>query len=181
MKIFEVFGVRLAALGFCILLLMTTMLSSATMAGQFRSFNPIDKAQRVPHGFQLVDTVTPLNQELIEHAIRLVASKFRTPELRNFLSERFVNADRLVDEIQSNLPFDSVLRITAIRGTQILTQYARTTEKGHTELQSMVSAVVSSQLEVSDPVGGLQVFENTSEWLVELNVLEAKLTGGDRQ
>lgn len=156
-------------------LLMLSM-SVFSEAAQFRRYIDITPSQAsAPDGYQSVPAPYHLDRRLIESAVSEVANNFRSPQLRNLLSDRFTNRDQMLDDIQANLPFDATVRVLSIRAPRVLSQYRTRNESGERVLLSEVAVTVSSQLEFSDPESGFQRIEDTSEWLLSITSQELVL------
>ena len=158
------------------IVVLVLSVASLSEAAQFRRYINISPDNVVaPNGYKAAPTPYRLDRRLIESAVNQVANNFRSPQLRNLLSEGFSDRDQMLDDIQANLPFDASVRVLAIRAPRVLAQYETLNESNVRLLLSQVAVTVSAQLEFSDPVAGFQRIEDTSEWLLSITTQKVVL------
>lgn len=140
--------------------------SAGTLAQEGRTFNPIARpAARpaLPGGAVRVSPPRPIPRDRIEAAVAKVARAWNDRNLEAVLAPEFPRARELADALQTKVPRDASLRVTAIQGWQVIDQYA---QSGN--LVSKVSVTVRTQVEFNDPASGNQVRDGINEYLLTL-------------
>ena len=109
----------------------------------------------------------PIERDKIERAVKKVTDAWGSGQLGQVLSPGFRDRDKLMDAIQTKVPRDAKLRVTAIQGWQVLDQY----RQGES-LVSQVSVTVRTQVEFGDPTAGFQARDGTNEYVMTLTERE---------
>jgi hypothetical protein len=151
---------------------LATLLLAATpsLAQEGRGFNPIARpAARtaLPEGAVRVSPPVPVARERIEAAVALVAKAWSERRVETVLAPGFARRTELADAMQTKVPRDATLRVTAIQGWQVLDQW----RQGGL-LVSRVSVTVRTQVEFND-AAGFQVRDGTNEFVMTLRGREA--------
>lgn len=158
-----------AALG--ALLALATLAALPAAAQEGRTFSPIARpAARpaLPEGAQRVSPPRPIDRARIEAAVATVAKAWSERGLDSVLAPGFSRRDELVDALQTKVPRDATLRVTAIQGWQVLEQW-----RHGGLLVSRVSVTVRTQVEFNDPFSGFQARDGTNEFVMTLKSREA--------
>lgn len=138
----------------------------AAHAQEGRTFNPIARpAARpaLPDGAVRVTPPIPLTREQVERAVTRVAEAWGGRQLDQVLAPQFRDRQKLVDALETKVPRDASLRVTAIQGWQVLDQYRK-----DGALVSRVSVTVRTQVEFNDPAAGFQARDGTNEYVMTL-------------
>jgi len=150
--------------------LLLALAASLALAGahaqEGRGFNPIARpAARpaLPDGAVRVSPPIPLTREQVERAVHRVAEAWGNRQLDKVLAPQFRDREKLVDALETKVPRDATLRVTAIQGWQVLDQYRK-----DGALVSRVSVTVRTQLEFNDPAAGFQARDGTNEYVLTL-------------
>ena len=135
-------------------------------AQEGRAFNPIARpAARapLPDGAVRISPPRPIPRERIEQAVSAIASAWNERRVGQVLSPDFPRGRELADALQTKVPRDAALRVTAIQGWQVHDQYAR-----GGQVVSKVAITLRTQVEFTDPAAGFQARDGTNEYLVTL-------------
>lgn len=135
-------------------------------AQEGRAFNPIARpAARapLPEGAVRMSPPRPIPRERIEQAVAAIASAWNERRVGQVLSPDFPRGRELADALQTKVPRDAALRVTAIQGWQVHDQYAR-----GGQVVSKVAITLRTQVEFTDPAAGFQARDGTNEYLVTL-------------
>lgn len=150
--------------------LAATLALAVANAQEGRTFNPIARpAARpaLPDGAVRVSPPIPLAREDVERAVSRVAEAWGSRRLDQVLSPRFRDGQKLIDALETKVPRDASLRVTAIQGWQVLDQHRQ-----GGALVSRVSVTVRTQLEFSDPAAGFQARDGTNEYVLTITQRE---------
>ncbi len=151
--------------------LAAAALALPAAAQEGRGFNPIarpSQAPVLPDGAVAVNPPRPLPRETIERAVRQVLEAWNERRLDRVLAKDFRDRERLVDALETKVPRDAKLRLTAVQGWQVLSQFRR----GATVV-SRVSVTVRTQVEFNDPAAGFQARDGTNEFVLTVTGREA--------
>jgi hypothetical protein len=138
----------------------------AAHAQEGRAFNPIARpAARpaLPDGAVRMSPPIPVTREQVARAVNRVAEAWGNRQLDQLLSPQFRDREKLVDAIETRVPRDASLRVTAIQGWQVLDQYRK-----DGALVSRVSVTVRTQVEFNDAATGFQARDGTNEYVMTL-------------
>ena len=161
---------KLAILIFTILLLLSFV--SSINARQFRSIAPIASSDRndiAPEGTIPVENIEPIAREDIEPLVKDMIEKWNTSEMSSILSEQFYDKSRLIDAVDTAVPRDAKLRVQSIQGIQTLGQFLKPGQGNErSELISIVSATVRTQLEFNNSSGTFVNRSGTNEFILQV-------------
>lgn len=150
-----------------------------TEARQFRQIIPIPSAQK--SGVKLPDGAVPLSQarsldrEQVQAAVEQVITRWNNSGLDQVLAEEFFDKSRLTDAIDTVVPRDASLRVQSIQGVQTLQQYRLPGESGGSQIVSIVSATVNTQVEFNDPQAGFVRRQGLNEFILKITHQESEL------
>lgn len=139
-----------------------------TQARTFREFRQIPKPQGLPDNAEGVETINPVDRELVERGVREILGAWNSGQLENMLAEAFVNRQKLVDTLITVVPRDAELDLLSLRSFTTLEQYNMdVSQKGRYRI-SKISAVIRMQVIFNDTQTGYQRLPNTSEFIIEI-------------
>lgn len=147
-------------------------------ARQFRQIIPIPSAQK--SAVKLPGDAVPLSQpqnldrEQVRTAVEEVITRWNNSGLDQVLAEEFFDKSRLTDAIDTIVPRDASLRVQSIQGVQTLQQYRVPGESGSSQIVSIVSATVNTQLEFNDPQAGFVRRQGLNEFILKITHQEAE-------
>ena len=136
-----------------------------------RLFNPIARpAARgpLPAGAERISPPRAIPRERIEQAVGAIASAWNERRVGQVLAPTFQRREELSDALQTRVPRDAVLRVTAIQGWQVHEQYR---QGGN--VVSKVAITIRTQVEFGDAAGGYQVRDGINEYVVSITDPEA--------
>lgn len=137
-------------------------------ARTFRDFRAIPKPEALPDNAERVDTIEPIDRELVERGVREILGAWNSGQLQPLLAEAFVNRQKLADTLITVVPRDAELGLLSLRSYSTLEQYnTEDTQKGRYRV-SKVSAVIRMQVIFNDAQTGFQRLPNTSEFIIEI-------------
>lgn len=139
---------------------------ATALAQEGRAFNPIARpAARaaLPDGATRISPPRPIPRERIEQAVAAIASAWNERRVGQVLSADFPRGHELADAMQTKVPRDAALRVTAIQGWQVHDQYTR-----GGQVVSKVAITLRTQVEFTDPAAGFQARDGTNEYLVTI-------------
>jgi len=142
-----------------------------SQARQFRLLTPIatpeTQGANLPTGAVALEQRQPITRGQIEPLLRDLVSKWNTGEMASTLSDRFYDASRLLDVMDTGVPRDAKLRIQSIQGIQTLQQYLMPADNDRQSLVSIVSATARTQLEFNSSTG-LTRLPGTNEFILKV-------------
>ena len=133
-------------------------------AAQFRRITPIARPLPPPEGFTRVAALSPLPRPLVERAIRNFFDQWNKAGLAEYLSDKFYDKQRLVDQISLSAPRDARIRLLSLQAVATLGQFERPAEGDARILVSRVSAIAQTQVEFTSPVTGFNQLAGTHEY-----------------
>lgn len=137
-------------------------------ARTFREFRQIPKPQSLSDSAERVETIEPVDRELVERGVREILGAWNSGQLENLLAEAFVNRQKLADTLITVVPRDAELGLLSLRSFSTLEQYkTEEPQKGRYRV-SKVSAVIRMQVIFNDPQTGYQRLPSTSEFIIEI-------------
>ncbi len=159
-------GPRSRGVRFCLPVLALLMLTA--QAGEFRSIRPIPV--RAPQAEATAGPIRPVPRPVVVKALKQVLSAWNTPRLREKLSERFYDAERVADAVDSVVPRDASIRLLGVRDVQTYEQKVITDpQRGNRRYRvSTVSVVAETQVEFNDPRQGFRRLRGVNEYLLEV-------------
>ncbi|PCJ16904.1 MAG: hypothetical protein COB04_09825 [Gammaproteobacteria bacterium] len=149
-------------------LFIVSMFSPVIMAREFRSVNPISTPIFVAaHENQIAQKdLRPVSRDVVNQAVTQIAQSYNTPELQEYLSDQFIDAQRLGDTVSNLLPRDASVRILSIRDTRTLQQHIEVDESTQRSyLVSKVAVTINTQLEF-DSAEGFQAIPGTTQYVL---------------
>ncbi|MCS3903361.1 hypothetical protein J2T55_001382 [Methylohalomonas lacus] len=162
---------RHALLFAALILLLTGIMpttSTDSQARTFREFRQIPKPEGLPDNAERVETIEPVDRELVERGVREILGAWNSGQLESLLAEAFVNRQKLADTLITVVPRDAELDLLSLRSFSTLEQYnTAVSQKGRYRV-SKVSAVIRMQVIFNDPQTGYQRLPNTSEFIIEI-------------
>ncbi len=148
----------------CTLLIIVTVVACSVLAREFRTFKTIPTPKVMPKGAEVVEQMKPVDRRIMEKVINKLMASWNTPGMEKFLGEDFFDKSRLVDAMDDKVPRDARLRILSIQGIQTQGQYIQKDASGREWVESIVTAIVTTQLEFNDPISGFQRREGVNEY-----------------
>lgn len=139
-------------------LLILLLLPAVSSAKEFRILKAISAPGKVPAGAETVQSIIPVDRQIIDKTVRAVVGSWNSSDLQKHLGDDFYDKERLGDNIQQFIPRDAKLSVLSIQGQQTLQQYEENGKR-----VSRVSVVVQTQVEFNDPQNGYQRFPGTTE------------------
>ena len=150
---------------------LLSLTGSPSQARQFRLLTPIASPEtqgaNLPKGAVAVEQRQPVMRGEVEPLIRDLVAKWNTGEMASTLSDRFYDASRLLDVMDTGVPRDAKLRIQSIQGIQTLQQYLMPADNDRQSLVSIVSATARTQLEFNSSTG-LTRLPGTNEFILKI-------------
>jgi len=161
---------------FATLLVFSFLLAARSAGAQgFRFIQPIavpdaQLRQAIEQGQRLRGAAAPglrqVPREVVEEAVKKIYAAYNTPEFRQYLSERFYDAERLVEAVNQKVPREAKLRLISINSAQTVSQQPAKDEQGREVSESQVLVVVRAQMEFTN-AQGFQRREGESELLLQ--------------
>jgi hypothetical protein len=152
-------------------ILVLGLASAVAQAQEGRAFSPIARPAAkpaLPEGAERVNPPIPVPRERIEAAVASVAKAWGDKRLDAVLAPGFTRRAELLDAVETKVPRDATLRITAIQGWQVLEQW----RQGGV-LVSRVSVRVRAQVEFNGATG-FQARDGTNEFVITLKGREER-------
>jgi hypothetical protein len=144
------------------------ILFTAVRAAEFRNLSPILAPANVPEGTRPVQVIRPVSPAIVENTIKELMASWNTPLLRQHLSDRFYDRQRLLDVINTFAPRDARIHVLGIQSTQTLQQYIEEGENGRPTLVSRVAVSVITQVEFTDPSLGFETLDGTNQYILNI-------------
>lgn len=166
------------------IIILISLYSSSGKALEFRSISPISSAsftnQREnitlknlchPIGCEELfpaETVIPIKKNKVKKLMRKLARSWNSSDLASYLSNEFIDKNRLLDTIRESVPRDGKLRILSVRGVEILKQFIKPASEDTEGYRfSLVNAKVKTQVEYNDAnQGRVKSKADTQEYLL---------------
>lgn len=148
-----------------ILVINWVNVSSTWAYSEGRNFKPILQKRTLPKDAIEVEQLMPVAKEAVHEELVKIAKVYNQPELRDHLSDNFVDRDRLVDTIATTVPRDAQLEVLNTSNVQTLDQYWLPNPEypGGYVLVSDVVANARFQLIFNSPARGFVRPESTGE------------------
>jgi hypothetical protein len=159
---------RLALIALAAAPLLLTSLAGD--AAQFRRAQPIARPAPLPEGFVRSPEPVRVPQAMIERAVRDVFAAWNGPGLDQYLSPRFFDRDRLMDNIAQFAPQDARLRLLGLQSVRQLGQMERPSDSGGRLIVLRVSVTALTAVEFEDAVTGFQRLEGLQEYIFTMTV-----------
>lgn len=134
-------------------------------ARRFRDFQAISRPEAAPRGFTTVEQPLRLPRALVEATVRDVFAAWSDGRLREKLSDRFADAERLIQQIAISAPQDARIRLLGLQSINELGQFRGDATTGTDLVLSRVAVVARTALEFDDPTNGFQRLEGTHEYI----------------
>lgn len=153
-----------------VLALVVLGLSTAGWAAEFRlptSF-PVSKEANPPA--PAPEATVPVDRALVEKGIQQVLSAWNKGDLDKHVSKELFDKTRLLDNIQTKVPRDAVIRLLGMQGVQTLGQRSKVDPKhpGRSLMVSTVSITAQTQINFNEPGRGYQRVEGTNEFILKI-------------
>lgn len=143
------------------------LVAGAARGQEFRSFNPIPTAGRLPAGAKLVDA-KPVDPEAIKRAAEGFAANWNRGSTGEALAEGFYDATRFQDAMVANVPRDARLVLESVRGIQTLQQMEKDDgARGRVRI-SIVSATLATRIQFNDATQGFVDIPGVNEVILEV-------------
>ncbi|RME33269.1 MAG: hypothetical protein D6786_08150 [Gammaproteobacteria bacterium] len=144
------------------------MVGISCPAGEFRTIRPIPVQSL--RAVAASKALHPVSRPVVEKALKQVLAAWNTPKLREKLSERFYDAERVADAVDSVVPRDASIRLLGIRDVQTYDQKEITDpERGNRRYRvSTVAVVAETQVEFNDPRQGFRRLRGVNEYFLEV-------------
>ncbi|MES9881087.1 MAG: hypothetical protein ABW185_09420 [Sedimenticola sp.] len=140
-------------------LTLLLIFSAASSAGQFRQILPIVTPEQMGDEERLnllrYSLLPIFDRNNITEAVHQIAVAWGTGELGDWLSNNFLNRQRLLSTLTLDLPRDARIRILGIRGQRVTAQQVRPSDEGILRTTFAI-ALVQTQIEFTDPSQGFQ-------------------------
>ncbi len=147
-------------------LALAALAALPAFAQEGRAFNPIARpAARpaLPDGAVRTTPPVPVPRDVVELAVNQVAKAWNHRRLDAILAPGFSRRAELIDALETKVPRDATIRLTAIQGWQVLDQYRQAGL-----LVSRVSVTVRTQVEFNDATAGFQARDGVNEFVLTL-------------
>lgn len=141
------------------LLFLACLAAQPADAREARRITTIARPGTLPSGAVRPTTIRPLSRDVVEQAVRDVATAWNTGQLSQYLSSDMNGGASLQDSLASVVPRDARLTVLAVQNVATLDQYEQAGRR-----ISTVLAVVRTQIEFNDPRVGFRRLEGLNEW-----------------
>lgn len=143
------------------------LIAGAAHGQEFRPFNPIPTAGRLPAGAKIVDA-KPVDPEAIKRAAEGFAANWNQGNTGEALAEGFYDASRFQDAMVSNVPRDARLVLESVRGVQTLQQVEKDDAAQGRIRISTVSATLATKIQFNDAAQGFVSIPGVNEVILEV-------------
>ena len=143
------------------------LVAGAAHGQEFRPFNPIPSAGRLPAGAKIVDA-KPVDVEAIRRAAESFAATWNQGNTGESLAEGFYDATRFQDAMVANVPRDARLVLESVRGVQTLQQVEKDEGAQGRIRISTVSATLATRIQFNDAVQGFVNVPGVNEVILEV-------------
>lgn len=155
---------------FLVLIALVLTFATTADAREFREKRQIktplniEQFQKSDEGATPVQQPVKLDDALIRSAIESLFNSWGTSDVDRYLSDKFPNRNQLLNAFNSHVPVDARIEIRGIRAIRVLAQH----NNADSNLVSIVSAEVETDVRYQDPTLGLQRLRGTGEYVFEL-------------